>query len=85
MPTDGVEAYQMDGGHKPWTDEQIKVAHEHLTGDVRKGVMLLLYTGQRGSDMVRLGPTMIDYAVFDLGWRGQQKTGTRPGAGSSPS
>ena len=33
--TDGVEAYQMDGGHEPWTDEQIKVAHEHLTGDVR--------------------------------------------------
>lgn len=76
--TDGVEAYQMDGGHKPWTDEQIKVAHEHLTGDVRKGVMLLLYTGQRGSDMVRLGPTMIDDGGFDLGWRGQQKTGTRP-------
>ena len=76
--TDGVEAYQMDGGHKPWTDEQIKVAHEHLTGDVRKGVMLLLYTGQRGSDQVLLGPTMIDDGGFDLGWRGQQKTGTRP-------
>ena len=40
--------------------------------------MLLLYTGQRGSDMVRLGPTMIDDGGFDLGWRGQQKTGTRP-------
>ena len=76
--TDGVEAFRMTGGHKPWTDEQIRVAHEHLTGMVRRGVMLLLYTGQRGSDMVRLGPTMIDEGGFDLGWRGQIKTGTRP-------
>ena len=76
--TDGVEAYQIEGGHRPWTDEQIACAHEHLTGMVRRGVMLLLYTGQRGSDMVRLGPTMIDEGGFDLGWRGQQKTGTRP-------
>ena len=76
--TDGVEAYRIEGGHRPWSDEQIACAHEHLTGDVRKGVMLMLYTGQRGSDMVRLGPTMIDEGGFDLGWRGQQKTGTRP-------
>src|SRR5262245_56415389 len=76
--TDGVEAYQIAGGHRPWTDEQIACAHEHLTGMVRHGVMLLLYTGQRGSDMVRLGPTMIDDGGFDLGWRGQIKTGTRP-------
>src|SRR6516225_11721199 len=47
---------------------------------VRRGVMLMLYTGQRGSDVVRLGPTMIDDCGdgFDLGWRGQQKTGARP-------
>jgi integrase len=76
--TDGVEAYQIEGGHRPWSDEQIACAHEHLTGMVRRGVMLLLYTGQRGSDMVRLGPTMIDDGGFDLGWRGQMKTGTRP-------
>ena len=76
--TDGVEAYQIEGGHRPWTPEQIACAHERLTGEVRKGVMLLLYTGQRGSDMVRLGPTMIDEGGFDLGWRGQIKTGARP-------
>ena len=28
--------------------------------------------------MVRLGPTMIDEGGFDLGWRGQKKTGMRP-------
>jgi integrase len=38
----------------------------------------MLYTGQRGSDAVRLGPTMVDDGGFDLGWRGQVKTGERP-------
>ncbi len=76
--TDGIRPYEKSGGHRPWTDEQIKVAHEHLIGMVRRGVMLLLYTGQRGSDMVRLGPTMIDDGGFDLGWKGQVKTNVRP-------
>jgi hypothetical protein len=75
---DGIKPYKMKGGHRPWTDEQTKAAHDHLTGEVRKGMILLLCTGQRGSDMVRLGPTMIDDGGFDLGWRGQQKTGERP-------
>lgn len=76
--TEGVEGYASKGGHKPWTAEQIACAHEHLKGDVRKGVFLMMYTGQRGSDVVRLGPTMIDDGGFDLGWRGQIKTGVRP-------
>jgi integrase len=76
--TKGIGLYETDGGHKPWTDEQIRVAHEKLTGDVRKGFLLLYHTGQRGSDMVRLGPTMIDDGGFDLGWKGQVKTGVRP-------
>jgi integrase len=51
-----------------------------LTGDVRKGVMLLLYTSQRVSEMVRLGWTMVDGDGFDLdiGIRGQKKTEVRP-------
>jgi integrase len=40
--------------------------------------MLGLYTGQRGSDIVRLGWTNIAGKGFDLGERGQQKTGVRP-------
>ena len=75
---DGIKPFKMGGGHRPWTDEQIKVAHEHLTGMVRRGVLLMCFTGQRGSDAVRLGPTMIDDGGFDLGWRGQVKTGERP-------
>jgi hypothetical protein len=70
--TEGVKAYKTGGGHKPWTDAQIAVARAKLTGNVRKGVMLYLYTGQRGQDVVRLGPTDIDDGGFDLG---QKKTG----------
>lgn len=70
--TEGVKAYKVKGGHKPWTDAQIAIAHAKLSGNVRRGVMLYLYTGQRGQDVVQLGPTDIDDGGFDLG---QKKTG----------
>jgi integrase len=70
--TEGIEPFETDGGHKPWTDAQIKAAHDHLTGYVRRGIMLALYTGQRGSDVVRLGWPDIDDGGFRLK---QQKTG----------
>jgi integrase len=70
--TEGVKAYKVTGGHKPWTDAQVSIAHAKLTGEVRKGVMLYLYTGQRGQDVVRLGWTDIDDGGFVLG---QKKTG----------
>jgi integrase len=70
--TEGVKAYKVTGGHKPWTEAQIAIAKAKLSGSVRKGVMLYLYTGQRGQDVVRLGPTDIDDGGFDLG---QKKTG----------
>lgn len=80
--TAGVEPYASNGGHIPWSAEMVACAYEHLEGAVRKGVMLELNTGQRGSDMLKLRPSMIVYeqrmAGFDLGWRGQQKTGVRP-------
>lgn len=69
---EGVKAYQLKGGHKPWTDEQIAAASRELTGVVRQGFLLYLYTGQRGSDVVRLGPTHIDEGGFSIK---QKKTG----------
>lgn len=72
--THGLQSAEKEGGHKPWTAAQIECAHENLTGMVRRAVMLMLYTGQRGSDVVRLGPTFVDDGGFDLG---QQKTGVR--------
>lgn len=68
----GVEAYKSDGGHKPWSEEQVEAGERHLTGMVRRGFFLLHYTGQRGSDVVRLGETFIDEGGFSLG---QRKTG----------
>lgn len=70
--TEGVKPYAQTGGHKPWTLEQQDAAAEHLTGMVRRGYFLLRYTGQRGSDAVRLGETFIDEGGFRLN---QGKTG----------
>jgi integrase len=58
--TEGVEPFKVTGGHKPWTPEQIEAAKTKLSGVVRKGVLLYLYTGMRGSDVVRLSWTDVD-------------------------
>jgi integrase len=70
--TEGVLACAMKDGHKPWTPEQIRIASEKLTGMIRRGILLYNYTGQRGSDVVRLGFTNIDDGGFFLR---QRKTG----------
>lgn len=70
--TTGVEPYPKTGGHKPWTPAQLAAAEKHLTGMVRRGWLLARYTGQRGSDVVRLGETFIDEGGFRLE---QKKTG----------
>jgi integrase len=75
--TEGVKAYKVTGGHKPWTEAQIAAGKAKLTGDIRKGFMLYLYTGQRGQDVVRLGWTHVDDGGFDLGYKGQDKTGVQ--------
>jgi integrase len=70
--TEGVKPYDKKGGHKPWTDAQIEAARQHLTGYVRRAILLGLYTGQRGSDLVRMGWTDIDDGGFRIV---QKKTG----------
>lgn len=70
---EGVKAFDLsDRGHKPWTPEQIAVIHALPDSMMRRGLFLYLYTGQRGSDVVRLGWTDIDEGGFALA---QQKTG----------
>jgi integrase len=68
---EGVKAYKLKGGHKPWTAEQIAAGEKHLTGVVRRGIILYRYTGMRGSDIVKLCPTDIDDGGFNIK---QQKT-----------
>lgn len=69
---EGVELYERKGGHEPWTDAQIAAARSDLSPMIRRGIMLYLYTGQRGSDIVRLGWTDVDEGGFKLR---QRKTG----------
>lgn len=69
---EGVKAYKLKGGHKPWTAKQIAAALSGLEGVIRRGILLYLYTGQRGSDIVKLGPTHIDEGGFSIK---QHKTG----------
>jgi integrase len=73
----GVETEESDGeGHIPWTDEQVALAEQHARPDIARAVTLGANTGQRGSDLVRMGPT--DVEVFG-GMAGinvrQKKTG----------
>jgi integrase len=64
---EGVKPFDRSGvGHKPWTPEQVAAAHTLPAGMVRRGIMLYLYTGQRGSDVVRLGWTDIDDGGFSI-------------------
>lgn len=62
--TEGVKPYAKDQGHKPWTPDQIEAALTKLTGVIRRGVILYMYTGMRGSDAVRLGWTDVDEGGF---------------------
>ncbi|WP_235890701.1 tyrosine-type recombinase/integrase [Pararhizobium mangrovi] len=70
--TEGVKPYAKKNGHKPWTPEQIEAAFAKLEGVIRRGVILYMYTGMRGSDAVRIGWTDIDEGGFSYR---AQKTG----------
>jgi len=74
-PTLGVAHFEGGEGHKPWTAEQLRIADKNFTGMLRRAYVLARYTGQRISDVVRLGWTDIDEGGFALR---QKKTGVRP-------
>jgi integrase len=74
-PTLGVAHFADGEGHKPWTPAQLQIADKEFTGMLRRAYVLARYTGQRISDVVRLGFTDIDDGGFTLR---QKKTGVRP-------
>jgi integrase len=88
--TTGVEKYGTQSGHRPWTPEQCakkfeigKPGSDHRAIMVRRGLFLLEGTGQRISDVTKMGWQHLQRSPngrpgFDLGWRGQTKTGVRP-------
>ena len=50
----GTEAPGSEGGHMPWTDEQVEYAEQHARPHLSKIITLAANTGQRGSDLVRM-------------------------------
>lgn len=55
----GVEIGKSDGGHIPWTDNQVAIAEHNAKPDLAQLVTLGANTGQRCSDLVRMGWTDI--------------------------
>lgn len=51
----GVEAVDATGGHIPWTQEQVELAERYARPDLSRAITLGANTGQRGSDLVRMG------------------------------
>jgi hypothetical protein len=47
----GTEAPGGDGGHVPWTDDQVALAEEHARPHLSHVITLAANTGQRGSDL----------------------------------
>lgn len=70
----GVEIGTCDGGHVPWSDDHVALAVREASPRLARAVILAANTGQRGSDLVRMGPTNIE--VFK-GIRGIRVTHTQ--------
>lgn len=72
----GVETGKPQGGHTPWTDTQVEIGIAHARHGFDRVIILGAHTGQRRSDLIRMGPT--DLEIFD-GREGirvvQKKTG----------
>src|SRR4249920_2621337 len=50
----GVEVEHSDGGHVPWTDEQVAIAEEHARPDLARVITMAANLGERGSDLVKM-------------------------------
>ncbi len=72
----GIEIGRSDGGHIPWTDEQVALGEQRAHPDLARAVTLVANTGQRGSDLIRMGWTDIEtYQGIDGIKVRQKKTG----------
>jgi integrase len=50
----GVEVGHSHNGHRPWSDEQVRLAETRARPELAKVVTLGANTGQRGSDLVKM-------------------------------
>jgi integrase len=56
----GVKTGSPQGGHTPWTDVQVETASRSSRSAIARAIVLGSHTGQRISDLVRMGPTDIE-------------------------
>lgn len=52
--TTGTSTEASDGGHEPWSMEQVKLAEQKARDDLARVVTIAVHTGQRGSDIVKM-------------------------------
>jgi hypothetical protein len=57
--TTGVQTERPQGGHVPWSDEDVALAEKHARPDLARAITLAAETG---SDLIRMCPT--DHEVF---------------------
>lgn len=53
--TTGTEVFGSQGGHQPWTEAQIATAETYAQPNIARVITLGANTGQRGSDLHRMG------------------------------
>lgn len=72
----GVETEDSDGGHVPWSADQVAFAEANLPAHLSRVITLAANTGQRGSDLIRMGWSDIELyeGIEGLNVR-QKKTG----------
>jgi enterobacteria phage integrase len=72
-PTVGVSRlHKVTKEHQPWPDDVLAAFEAHAPGHLRLAVALLLYTGQRHSDVVKMRWSQFDGDTIEVV---QQKTG----------
>jgi integrase len=72
-PTAGISRlHKVKKEHQPWPDDALTAFEANAPGHLRLAVMLLLYTGQRRSDVVKMQWSQFDGDVIEVV---QQKTG----------
>ena len=74
----GTSVVGSEGGHEPWTFEQVALAEQHARPDIARVITLAVNTGQRGSDIVKMRWSDIEEQDGRQGINViQQKTGVR--------
>lgn len=63
----GTQVIGSDGGHEPWTDQEVEDAINHARPDIARAVLLEATTGQRGSDLVKMRFSDLEEAGGRLG------------------